>query len=57
MENNNADDCDTDVLTAKLNFVALQVHNQRLKKRLKRKRIVKEFGLLNKARDLGLPRR
>ena len=50
------DDCDN-VLVAKLNFVALQVHNQRLKKRLKRKRIVKEFGLLNKARDLGLPRR
>ena len=50
------DDCDN-ILTAKLNFVALQVHNQRLKKRLKRKCIVKEFGLLNKARDLGLPRR
>ena len=44
-------------LVAALSSAALQVHNQRLKKRLNRKRIVKEFGLLNKARDIGLPRR
>jgi len=59
-----AEICDTngfesedDFLVASLSSAALQVHNERLKKRLKRKKIVKEYGLLNKARDLGLPGR
>ena len=44
-------------LVAALSTTALQVHNQRLGKRWRRKRMVREHGLLNKARYLGLPRR
>ena len=58
------DICDTSVseqadlnLSAALSTSALQIYNHRLKKRIKRKRIVREFGLLNKPRSAGLPRR
>ncbi len=44
-------------LMAALSTKALEIYNQRLKRRLKRKKLVKEYGLLNKARDLGLPRK
>lgn len=49
-------DCDP-VLMASLSSTALSIHNNRLKKRLNRKLIVREYGLLNKGRDLGLPRK
>ena len=55
----NVENCDMNddkTLTAALSASALQVHNERLKRRLRRKRIVKEFGLLNKPRSLALPR-
>ena len=53
---NNCDTTDDLNLSAALSTTALQIYNQRLKKRVKRKRIVREFGLLNKPRAIGLPR-
>ena len=50
----NCDMNEDNLLTAALSASALQVHNQRLKRRLRRKRIVKEFGLLNKPRSMSL---
>ncbi len=44
-------------LVAALSTAALDVYQNRLKKRLKRKRVVKELGLLNKPKALGLTRR
>jgi transcriptional adapter 2-alpha len=58
-DSNNQEDAseEDDILMAALSTSALQVYNGRLKKRLRRKRIVRELGLLNKPRAIGLPRR
>lgn len=53
----NEDDDDESILIAALSGAALQIYNQRLKKRLKRKKVVREFGLLNKSRSLAFPKR
>ena len=53
----NCDINEDKILVAALSAQALQVHNQRLKRRLRRKRVVKEFGLLNKPRSMSLPGR
>lgn len=58
MTSNEPLDEDSDqYLVASLSSTALNIHNNRLKKRGNRKLIVREYGLLNKARDLGLPRK
>eukprot|EP00095_Tigriopus_kingsejongensis_P010389 maker-scaffold1615_size33485-snap-gene-0.11 protein:Tk10389 transcript:maker-scaffold1615_size33485-snap-gene-0.11-mRNA-1 annotation:"transcriptional adaptor 2a" len=50
-----ADDADAERLLSHLQLSAAQVYNNKLKHRQTRKRIVKEHGLLNKARVTSLP--
>lgn len=46
-----------DSLAASLSVAALEVYRSKLKARHRRKRVIKEYGLLNKAKAMSLPSR